>query len=214
MLDAFESMWSNARSTFGDGTPQTGAQFDGSAKLAQLQNSVSTAAPDGRWTGPVSSAYGAANQDHGRVLGQMAGLDQRLGAAVDQSAQVVATGRQNLDAVRNWVMAAAASVPPSPNRDQMLLAIVQKGLSRISDIVTRSNGDLTRSAVRSGSSARNTKHWGIRDSRPSRAPDPICRTSRETRKARARIRPARTGPMCGQAPRPLSKWHGCGRRPR
>ena len=61
-----------------------------------------------------------------------------------------------------------------------------KGLSRISDIVTRSNGDLTRSAVRSGSSARNMKHWGIRDSRPSRAPDPICRTSRETRKARAR----------------------------
>ena len=61
VLDAFESTWSNARSTFGDGTPETGAQFDGSAKLTQLQNSVSTAAPDGRWTGPASSAYGAAN---------------------------------------------------------------------------------------------------------------------------------------------------------
>ncbi len=129
---------------FGDGTPQTGAPFDGSAKLAQVRNTVNTAAPDEQWTGPASSAYGAANQDHGRVLGQMAGLDQRLGAAVDQSAQVVATGRQNLDAVRNWVMAAAASVPPGPNRDQMLLPIVQKGLSRISDIVTRSNGDLTK----------------------------------------------------------------------
>jgi len=144
VLDAFESTWSNARSTFGDGTPETGAQFDGSAKLTRLQNSVSTAAPDGRWTGPASSAYGAAKQDHGRVLGQMAGLDQRLGAAIDQSAQVIATGRQNLDAVRNWVMAAAASVPPGPNRDQMLLPIVKKGLSRISDVVSRSNGDLTK----------------------------------------------------------------------
>ena len=144
VLDAFESTWSNARSTFGDGTPETGAQFDGSAKLTQLQNSVSTAAPDGRWTGPASSAYGAAKQDHGRVLGQMAGLDQRLGAAIDQSAQVIATGRQNMDAVRNWVMAAASSVPPGPNRDQMLLPIVKKGLSRISDVVSRSNGDLTK----------------------------------------------------------------------
>ena len=28
VLDAFLSTWSNARSTFGGGTPQTGAQYD------------------------------------------------------------------------------------------------------------------------------------------------------------------------------------------
>jgi hypothetical protein len=144
VLDAFLSTWSNARTTFGEGTPQTGAQYDSSGKLTELQNAVNSAAPDGRWTGTASSAYGNANQEHARVLGQMAGLDQRLGAQVDQSAQVVAAGRRNLDTVRQWVMDAAASVPPGKNREQMLMPIVQKGLSELTGIITKSNADLNK----------------------------------------------------------------------
>ncbi|MDT5283850.1 MAG: hypothetical protein QOJ20_5045 [Mycobacterium sp.] len=144
VLDAFLSTWSNARSTFGEGTPQTGAQYDSSGKLSELQNAVNSAAPGGRWTGTASSAYGTANQEHGRVLGQMARLDQSLSASVDQSAQVVAAGRRNLDTVRQWVMDAAASVPPGKNREQMLMPIVQKGLSELTGIITKSNADLNK----------------------------------------------------------------------
>ena len=60
VLDAFLSTWSNARSTFGDGPPRTGAQYDSSGKLTESQNNVNSAAPDGRWTGTASNAYGAA----------------------------------------------------------------------------------------------------------------------------------------------------------
>lgn len=46
VLDAFLSTWSNARSTFGDGPPRTGAQYDRSGKLTESQNNVNSAA---RW---------------------------------------------------------------------------------------------------------------------------------------------------------------------
>ena len=84
-----------------------------------------------------------------KVIGKLAGLDQRLAAQVNQSAQIVTTGRQNLDAVRQWVLDAAASVPPGKNREQMLMPIVQRGLGQVTDIVTKSNGELPPSAARS-----------------------------------------------------------------
>ena len=46
VLDPFLSTWSNARSTFGDGPPLTGAQYDRSGKLTESQNNVNSAA---RW---------------------------------------------------------------------------------------------------------------------------------------------------------------------
>jgi hypothetical protein len=142
VLDAFLSTWSDARSTFGDGTPETGAQYDKSGPLRDMQTTVQSAAPGSTWTGGAASAYGSANTEHGDVLGKLAGLDQRLSAQVNQSSQVVEVGRRNLDALRQWVVDAAASVPPGKNRDQMLLPIVQKGLGQLTDIVTKSNGDL------------------------------------------------------------------------
>jgi hypothetical protein len=84
MLTAFLSRWSNARQTFGEGTPQTGKQYDASGTLNQLQSTVQTAAAGSRWTGSAANAYAAANTEHGHVLGQLAGLDQRLSAHVDQ----------------------------------------------------------------------------------------------------------------------------------
>jgi hypothetical protein len=103
---------------------------------------VQSAAPGSKWTGGAARAYGTANANHGDVFVKLAGLDQRLSAQVNQSSQVVDAGRRNLDAVRQWVIDAAASVPPGKNRDQMLLPIVQKGLSQLTEIVTKSNGDL------------------------------------------------------------------------
>jgi EspA/EspE family len=142
VLSAFLSTWSNARQTYGEGAPQTGAQYDNSGTLRGLQSSVESAAPGSRWTGGAANAYGAANTEHGRVLGRLAGLDQRLSAHVDQSAEVVSAGRRDLDAVRKWVVDAAASAPQTAAGERMQMAIVQKGLSQLQEIVQRSNGDL------------------------------------------------------------------------
>jgi uncharacterized protein YukE len=142
VLNAFLSTWSHARQTYGEGTPQSGAQYDGSSTLKQLQSTVQTAAPGSKWTGSAANAYGAANTEHGRVLGQLAGLDQRLSAHVDQTAEVVAAGRRDLDAVRKWVVDAAANVPQNAAGERMQMAIVQKGLSQVQEIIQRSNGEL------------------------------------------------------------------------
>ena len=142
VLEGFLSTWSKARHTFGEGVPPTGERFDQSGPLRQLQSSVESAAPGSRWSGAAASAYDTANTEHGKVFGQMAGLDQRLSAQVTQSANIVSTGRQNLDAVRQWVIDAAASVPPGKNREQLLMPIVQKGLGQLQDVVTTSNGQL------------------------------------------------------------------------
>jgi hypothetical protein len=111
VLDGFLSTWSNARATFGDGDPPAGAQYDRSAQLRQAQTDLASAAPGSHWSGAAATAYGKANEDHRQVIGQLAGLDQRLSAHVDQSAQAVTKGRQDLDAVRKWVVDAAGSVP-------------------------------------------------------------------------------------------------------
>jgi uncharacterized protein YukE len=147
-LDGFESTWSNARSTFGQGTPQEGAQFDNSGQLRQMQSTVESAKPGERWTGSGSDTYATRNEKQGRVLGQLADLDQRLRTEIDRSAQVVTAGRRDLDAVRKWVHDAAATVPPGQNRDRMLYPIVSRGAHEIADIVQRSNGDLNAIAER------------------------------------------------------------------
>jgi len=113
-----------------------------SGTLRGLQSTVETAAPGSKWSGGAANAYGAANTEHGRVLGQMAGLDQRLAAHVDQSAEVVAAGRRNLDAVRQWVVDATASVSPGQAGETMKLAITRKGLSQLQEIIQKSNGDM------------------------------------------------------------------------
>jgi uncharacterized protein YukE len=142
VLAAFMSTWSNARSTFGESAPQTGEQYDNSATLRQLQSDLGSAAPGARWTGAAASAYDATNAEHRRVIGAIAGLDQRLSAHIDQSAQAVTAARGNLDAVRKWVQDAAARVPQNAAGQRMLLPIVQKGIGEVIDIVRSSNGEL------------------------------------------------------------------------
>jgi hypothetical protein len=142
VLNAFLATYSYARQTFGQGSPAAGTQFDSSGPLRQQQANVETAAPGARWTGTAAGAYGNVNQEHGRVLGELAGLDQRLAREVDQSAAVVAAGRRDLDKVRKWVLDAASRVPRTPAGERMLVPIVHKGIGDVAGIVQRSNSQL------------------------------------------------------------------------
>lgn len=142
VLDVFFSTWSKAKATFGQGTPQGGAQYDKSGVFQGLQSNLDAAAPGSRWTGRASAAQGAANTEHQRVLGELGGLDKRLASHVDQSAEVVSAGRRDLDAVRKWVIDAAASVPQNAAGERMLMPIAQKGIGQVTDIVQRTNDEL------------------------------------------------------------------------
>jgi uncharacterized protein YukE len=185
-LDGFESTWSNARSTFGQGTPQEGAQFDNSGQLRQMQSTVESAKPGDRWTGSGSDTYATANEKQSRALGQLADLDQRLRTEVDRSAQVVNAGRQNLDAVRQWVHDAAATVPPGQNRDRMLYPIVSRGAGEIADIVQRSNGDLSAIAERVRRLGGEYQMLGDPKQGDGEKPDGVIGDKSEEEKRRAR----------------------------
>lgn len=150
VVDGFLSTWSNARQTFGEGSPQTGEQYDKSATFNQLESTVQTAAPGSKWSGGAANAYGAANTEHGQVLGKLAGLDQRLSQHVNQSAEVVAAGRRDLESIRKWVMDASASAPQGQAGDKMRMAIVQKGLTQLQEVIKKSNGDINKIAGQMG----------------------------------------------------------------
>lgn len=148
VLGGFLSTWSQARTTFGEGFPEPGATFDSSAALQQLEADTRAAAPTAVWDGAAADAYDARNAEHARVLARMAELDQLIGVEVDRSAAIVTQGRQQLDAIRDWVVAAAGSVPKGAAGEQMLLRLVAKGCTEIADIVTSSNGQLAAIAER------------------------------------------------------------------
>ena len=148
VLEGFLSTWSKARATFGEGVPQEGAGLDNSAQLRRLQSDVDSAAPGSDWAGAGADTYADQNRRHSRSLGAMADLDTRLRAQVDQSAAVVAAGRRDLDAVKQWVVDAASTVPRTAAGERMLWPVVSKGSGEIADIITRSHGDLSAIAGR------------------------------------------------------------------
>ncbi|MET4432658.1 EspA/EspE family type VII secretion system effector [Mycolicibacterium sp. 624] len=142
-LDGFYRTWSNARSTFGEGTPWGGESFDASPTLRQLQSNLVGAKPSSQWSGSAADSYSTANDKQAHVLGEMANLDQRLRAEVDRSASVVSAGRRDLETVRQWVQNAAASIPNlnSAQGQRMLMPIVSKGSGEIAEILQRSNAE-------------------------------------------------------------------------
>ena len=147
VLDAFLSTWSRARATFGDGAPEGGDAVDQSAQLRRMQDRVQAAVPRD-WTGAASDTYAEANQRHSQALGAIADLDQRLKTEVDRSAAVVSASRSDLEAVRQWVVDAAATVPRSALGERMLWPVVSKGAGEVAEIIARSNGDLAAIAGR------------------------------------------------------------------
>ena len=141
VINAFLSAWSHTRRTFGDGTPVSGGRYDNSGSLRRLEASLESAAPGSRWSGSAATSYDAANTEHRRLIGQLAGLDQRLASEVDRSAQLVDAGRRDLDDVRSWVVHAAARVPEGQAGEGMKVAIAQRGLEQLREIVQRSNAE-------------------------------------------------------------------------
>ncbi|MGE0216003.1 EspA/EspE family type VII secretion system effector [Mycolicibacterium sp.] len=148
VVDAFMATWSRARAVFGDGAPQDGSAVDASPALLQMKDDVERAKPGERWHGPGSDAYAAANEKQARTLAQTAELDQRLRAEIDRSAAVVSAGRRDLDAVREWVSNAAATVPRTPEGERMLYPVVSRGSGEIAEILERSNADMNAIAGR------------------------------------------------------------------
>jgi EspA/EspE family len=148
VLGAFLSTWDDARAAFGSGTPVGGAEFDMSAKFQDLRSTVLSAASGGEWTGTAAEAYDDRNRAHAGTLGRLAELDRRLGAEIDRSAAVVTAGRRDLDSVKQWVIDAAASVPPTAAGVRALLPVVAKGTAEIAAIIHRSNADMDTIAAR------------------------------------------------------------------
>lgn len=144
-LEAFNSTWTKARETFGQGSPAGGEQLDGSSRLQQMKATVESAAPDSRWQGTASAAYAAANKEHAAVYGKLADLDKRMASEVTNAAAVVSAGRQNLDTVKSWVhsMASSLGATTAQDRDRKLVPIVNQGISQVSDIITKSTGEMT-----------------------------------------------------------------------
>ena len=177
----------------------TGAQYAGSATLNQLQSTVHTAAPGSKWTGGAANAYGAANTEHGRVLGQLAGLDQRLSAHVDESAQVVAAGRRDLEAVRKWVVDASANLPQNAAGERMRMTIVQKGISQVQEIIQRSNGELNSIGGKIRGLGDEYQALGNQKFGPKEGPDfvgPAARRTTKTRRNRLTRSARRTSRVC------------------
>ncbi|MCV7066034.1 hypothetical protein H7H51_10440 [Mycolicibacterium farcinogenes] len=141
-LDAFYTTWSQARTTFGAGAPKTGDEFDGSERLRQMQSTIESAAPDDRWQGTASQAYAAKNAEHAAVYGKLADLDQRMAAEISRAAEVVNSGRQNLEQTQSWVQSMAASLPGGQSGETMRMILARRGLSQVSDTVQQSTEEM------------------------------------------------------------------------
>lgn len=157
------STWSDARSTLGDGIPQDGAAFDCGTQLRWAQSGVEAVAPTARWTGPAADGYAEANNAQGRVLGQLAVLDQRLGAEVDRSAAVVSAGRKNLDGVKQWVLDAAASVPQDADHEQAMMPITRKGIRDVAEVIRQIDSNLCLIGARIRTIGREYQALGVKD---------------------------------------------------
>lgn len=128
--------------------PVDGAEFDRSGTLDELHRMVASAAPGEHWTGAAAQAYAGRNERLVGTIGGLAELDRCLGSEVDRSAQVVAAGRRDLDGVKQWVLSAAASVPPNAAGECALIAVVSRGVGEVAEILRRSNADMNGIAAR------------------------------------------------------------------
>jgi uncharacterized protein YukE len=138
VLEGFLTTLTNARATFGEGIPE---HFDGEA-LSRLHSELAAAAPGRHWSGQAASAYGTVHDEHRKLLGALAELDKRIAPHMEEAARVVATGRQELDSLRAWVMDLAGSLPPEADHDQELTPVVHQATGQIIEVITRSNAEL------------------------------------------------------------------------
>lgn len=109
---------------------------------------VASAAPAAGWTGAAAQAYAGHNERLAGTIGGLAELDRHLGSEVDRSAQVVAAGRRDLDSVKQWVLSAAAGVPPNAAGERALIPVVSRGVGEVADILRRADTDMNGIAAR------------------------------------------------------------------
>jgi uncharacterized protein YukE len=138
VLAGFLMTVGNARATFGEGIPD---HFDGEA-LSRVHSDLAAAGPGQHWSGQAASAYEAVNAEHGQTLSALADLDKRIATHMNEAARVVAAGREELDALRQWVVDMADSVPPEANQDEVLHPVVKQATDQLIDVITRSNAQL------------------------------------------------------------------------
>lgn len=145
-LDGFYSTWSKARATFGEGTPSDGSHYDGSSsQLLRMKGMIESAAPDDRWQGTGSEAYAAANKEHAGVYEKLAELDKKMAAEVTNAANVVTSGRNQLNATKSWVDSAVNSLPSglsTADREKYLIPIAREGISHVNTTVQNANRDM------------------------------------------------------------------------
>lgn len=144
-LDGFYSTWNKAKATFGEGTPTDGSHYDGSSsQLLKMKGMVESAQPDHRWQGTGSEAYAAANKEHAAVYQKLAELDKKMAAEVTNAANIVTSGRNQLDATKSWVDSMVASLPPTSARDRenKLIPIANQGISQVNTTVQNANRDM------------------------------------------------------------------------
>ncbi|WP_308170643.1 EspA/EspE family type VII secretion system effector [[Mycobacterium] fortunisiensis] len=150
-LDGFYSTWNKARETFGVGTPVDGSGHDGSSQLMRMKGMIESAAPDHRWQGSGSEAYAAANKEHAGVYEKLAALDKKMAAEVTNAANIVTSGRQQLDATKSWVDSAVNSLPASLSsdaREKSLIPIAKEGIGQVNKTVSTANGDMLKVGFR------------------------------------------------------------------
>ncbi|MDO3398715.1 EspA/EspE family type VII secretion system effector [Mycolicibacterium neoaurum] len=172
VLAAFLSTWDNARATLGEGTPVGGTEFDQSRPLDGLREVVASAAPGSDWTGAAADAYAGRNERLAGTISGLAELDRRLGSEVDRSAQVVAAGRRDLEEIKQWVLSAAASVPPNAAGERALIPIVSRGVDEVADILRRSNADMNGIAALIRDIGAEYQALGDREGRDGDSDDP------------------------------------------
>lgn len=150
-LDGFYSTWNKARETFGVGTPVDGKQHDGSSQLLQMKSMVDSAAQHHGWQGKGAEAYAEANKQHAAVYQKLADLDKRMAAEVTSAANIVANGRNQLEATKSWVDSAVNSLPSSLSvqaRENSLIPIANQGITQVKDTVSTANGDMLKIGFR------------------------------------------------------------------
>lgn len=150
-LDGFYSTWNKARATFGVGTPVDGSQHDGSSQLLRMKGMVESAAQHDGWQGKGAEAYAAANKQHAAIYQKLADLDKQLAAEVTNAANIVATGRTQLDTTKSWVDSAVDSLPTSLSpqaREKSLIPIAKQGITQLTNAMSTANGEMLQIGIR------------------------------------------------------------------
>ncbi|MCW1820760.1 hypothetical protein A5731_08795 [Mycolicibacterium conceptionense] len=150
-LDGFYSTWNKARETFGVGTPTDGSQHDGSSQLLRMKGMIDSAAKHDGWQGTGADAYAAANKEHASVYSKLAELDKQMAAEVTNAANIVTTGRAQLDNTKSWVDSAVNVVPTSlsaADREKYFIPIAKEGITQVNNTVSTANGGMLKIGFR------------------------------------------------------------------